>query len=327
MVNALHLQALGNPLLKHYRFTNTPATTNLPVAFSSHLFQDARHRAIQSAIGWESFYVINEKHNRTEAQMHLNITEQTATSPLHAPYGGVDFSDTLPPEVLFGFLEYSGGILKHRDVTQWIIKTPPGIYNPAQAALLQTFLFNLGFQVSNAEVSTLITIDETPFLSKIEQWERRRINQAQQQGLQCSIAACESLQDIYTFIEQCRAERSYQLSISFENLKKTVQTFPDHFILFTVWDGAALAAASVVIKVTETVLYNFLSAHKKSYDHLSPVVLLFNEIYRYGAGSGLKLLDLGTSAFQGKPNFPLLDFKLRLGSIPASKLTFQKTLV
>jgi hypothetical protein len=49
-------------------------------------------------------------------------------------------------------------------------------------------------------------------------------------------------------------------------------------------------------------------------------------IYEHCQVEKIRLIDLGTSALNGRPNFGLLDFKLNLGAVPTEKLTFEKKL-
>jgi hypothetical protein len=136
----------------------------------------------------------------------------------------------------------------------------------------------------------------------------------------------DALESVYEFILACRTERDYRLSIPWDTLYTTVNTFKDRFPLFVVTHQDDLVAASISINIGNGILYNFHSAHPKSYDHLSPVVMLLKGIHRYCVEHNYRLLDLGTSALEGLPNFSLLDFKLGLGAQPTAKLTFKKEL-
>jgi lipid II:glycine glycyltransferase (peptidoglycan interpeptide bridge formation enzyme) len=114
--------------------------------------------------------------------------------------------------------------------------------------------------------------------------------------------------------------------MTLNELKKAFEQFPEHYVLFAVLHEGRLAAASIAIKIKENILYNFYSAHPNDYNHLSPVVMLIEGMYEFCQQNNVNLLDLGTSALEGKPNFSLLDFKLRLGAKPYAKLTFEKNL-
>jgi CelD/BcsL family acetyltransferase involved in cellulose biosynthesis len=114
--------------------------------------------------------------------------------------------------------------------------------------------------------------------------------------------------------------------MTFDQLNLTVQKFDRHFHCFGVYHDDRLIAASICIRESKYNLYNFYSAHSKESDSLSPIVYLISELYAWCQHNKIKLLDLGTSALGGKPNFSLIDFKLRLGATPSMKLTFEKEL-
>ena len=114
--------------------------------------------------------------------------------------------------------------------------------------------------------------------------------------------------------------------MTLDELMKVVAVYPDGIILFGAYQGHELAAASISLRVSKRIVYNFYSAHLRKFDFLSPVVMLMEGIYGWSQKHHVELIDLGTSSLEGQPNFSLLDFKLRLGGNPSAKLTFEKLL-
>jgi CelD/BcsL family acetyltransferase involved in cellulose biosynthesis len=110
-------------------------------------------------------------------------------------------------------------------------------------------------------------------------------------------------------------------------LMNVIRVYPDRIILFGAYDRQDLAAASISIRVSKRIVYNFYSAHPRKYDFLSPVVMLMQGMYGWSQKHDVGLIDLGTSFLDGQPNYGLLDFKLRLSGIPSTKLTFEKDLL
>lgn len=206
-----------------------------------------------------------------------------------------------------------------------MLTNPPDAYSPSASALLNTFLFNLGFTVEKAEVGAVLSANDS-FDQHISKWERRKLRQAEDQDLHFKQSDEGNLKSVFEFILSCREERDYKLSITWDTLSKTADIFKDRFLLFAITYQGELVAASISINVGNGILYNFHSAHPRSYDHLSPVVMLLKGIHHYCIEHNYRLLDLGTSALEGLPNFSLLDFKLGLGAQPTMKLTFKKEL-
>jgi lipid II:glycine glycyltransferase (peptidoglycan interpeptide bridge formation enzyme) len=85
-----------------------------------------------------------------------------------------------------------------------------------------------------------------------------------------------------------------------------------------------MVAATVCVKVKDSILYNFLPAHDSLYNMYSPMVFLMEKIYQYTSENKIKYIDLGVSSINNNPQKGLIRFKERLGSKSVSKLTFLK---
>lgn len=260
------------------------------------------------------------------AQVSFHLEGEKAMSPVRAPFGSFLFSNLLSPLILHDFVLACEGQLVRRGV-RFVSVTDPPLYYRKSGELLQTILLNRQFHVSRAELSSGIRIDKTLFEEKIEAWEKRKLKLAREKGLTFRSIPLSELEDTYNFILRCRTQRGQTLSMTFEELKNTVNTFKKSFFLFGTFFQKELASASISIRVHPTILYNFYPAHLKKFDSISPVVLLIGGIYKFCESNQFNLLDLGTSSIDGRLNFSLLDFKLRLGAVPSMKLTFEKDLV
>ena len=184
---------------------------------------------------------------------------------------------------------------------------------------------NLGYTIISAETGAVRSVN-SPFDSGLDNWEKRKLKQGHNVSFKLKQLDSSRLEEVYFFIESCRSKKGYILSMSLSELEQTNRAFPDRFLLMCVYRKNSIVAASISILVRSNVLYNFYSDHDKSADALSPVVLLMEGLYNYACANKISLFDFGTSAIDGKPNFGLLDFKLRLGADPTSKFTFEKIL-
>ncbi len=259
------------------------------------------------------------------AQVSFHIRDHTAMTPVRAPFGSFLFSELLPPQVLYDFIVQCEDHLRRRGVHSISITEPP-LYYRTSGELLHTLLLNLNYRVSRAELSSGIRIDHISFDDKIETWEKRKLKQAKAKGFYYKSLPLTELENVYNFILRCRQQRSHLLSMTLEEMIKTVDAFKKSFLLSGTYLQSELSAASIAIQVHPKILYNFYSGHLKKYDEFSPVVMLVNGMYKYCVTHHIQLLDLGTSSLKGLPNFSLLDFKLRLGAVPSMKLTFEKEL-
>jgi lipid II:glycine glycyltransferase (peptidoglycan interpeptide bridge formation enzyme) len=105
---------------------------------------------------------------------------------------------------------------------------------------------------------------------------------------------------------------------------KLIQIFPQSYKLFSVSMKNEMVAATVCVKVKDSILYNFLPAHNSSFNMYSPMVFLMEKIYQYTSEKKIRFIDLGVSSINNNPQKGLIRFKERLGSKAVGKLTFLK---
>jgi hypothetical protein len=293
--------------------------------FDSFLFNQSKHLTLQAS-EWSHFYLLRKANQKVMAQVSVHITEHVARSPLRAPFGSFLFSEKLAPIILYEFVQQVEKLLAKLGVSVFTVIEPP-LYYRKNGELLHTILINLGYRISNAELSSGIRIDRLAFEDKVEVWEKRKLKQAKQKGLVFKLLTLNDLDEVYHVIQKSREQRSHSLSMNLTELQATVKTFKNEFVFSGVYLGKELVAASVSIRVHRDILYNFYSGHLKKYDTISPIVTLLGGLYKYCEHQKVQLLDLGTSSLHGQPNFSLLGFKLRLGAVPSIKLTFEKQIV
>jgi len=259
--------------------------------------------------------------------VHFHIDGTIARSPYRAPFGSFEFADKVNPGHLYRFIEEVAIRLREKGITEVLLRNPPREYNVAGYSLLETFLLNQQYSVCEAELSAVIPVSGAPFVGVIRNSEKLRILQSGRAGLQFRTLSPDRAEFVYEFISYCHHDKGYRMSISKDDFQKTIQQFPTRYHLFGVFRDMEMCAAAVSVRATGKVLWNFLVNHETVYNQLSPSVLLLQGIYGYCAEHGITLFDLGTSALHGRPNFSLLDFKLHLGAVPVSKLSFHKKLV
>jgi hypothetical protein len=302
---------------------------DLPPGFSpdytSFIFSDPKHLQLQ-AEDWLTFYLIKKVNQKIMARVSFHISDGQAITPVRAPFGSVLFSERLSPRVLYEFLQQIEAQLRRKNVRSICLTEPPLFYRKF-GELLHTTLLNLDYRVSRADLSTGIRIDHINFEEKIESWEKRKLKQAREKGLGFKVLPFDELEVVYQLIERSREQRGHVLSMKLDEVKRTAQTFKDSFCLFGTFLQKEMAAASIAIRVNPRILYNFYSGHLKKFDSVSPVVMLTQGMYKFCRSNSIELLDLGTSSLNGRPNFSLLDFKLRLGGVPSMKITFEKELL
>lgn len=288
-----------------------------------YLFNDPKHLALQSHEVWIRYYALNEK-QQVIAFVWVHVVGALAASPLRAPFGSFEFDQRCEPIVLFNFISYVQEELIRIGVKKILLKNPPDTYHPSQQALLTTFLLNQGFTVKQAELSSIIPVTATVYETHLSDWENRKLKQAKTAKLRFQQHPITDLPILYSFIETCRKEKNYLLSMSLDAVQQVANNFPKKVLLFSVSQQTERAAACIALQVSDDIVYTFYYDHAAAFQVFSPVVLLMEGIYEYCQGSNIRVLDLGTASINGEPNFPLLTFKNHLGGLPSTKLTFEK---
>jgi hypothetical protein len=289
------------------------------------LFNLPEHRLLQAKENWISFHIVHQKKKLVAGGIHFHLADGIASSPARSPYGSLESSPNLESSVLFRFVEFMESTLRKKGIQKIVIKNPPTLYNPNLQTLLQVFLSNLHYKIINAEVGTLFHVGK-PFAELSEDWEKRKYRQAQDEGLELCHVNITELELIYNFILACRTQKGYSSSMTYAAMEEVVRLFPERFLLTKINREGIMVAASICIRCNQKVLYHFYSDHSTSDKALNPTVFLIKRLYEYCLENKIAILDLGTSALDGVPNFGLLNFKLRLGATPTTKLTFEKTL-
>jgi hypothetical protein len=295
--------------------------------FESFLFNDERYRLLQSPSGWRSFCLLREDKKKLLAWIHFHVENQIARSPFKAPFGSVEYSKSLSPKDLYEFLRNVESRLRAQGVRRIAIKNALKAYHPVSSSLLEVLLLNLGYHISQAEIGAAIAVGEMKYDQIIEGWELRKLKQGKKAKLVFHEIPLTRIEEVYDFILSCRKERQQSLSMTLPELMRTVNSIPKNFILFGVDHQKKLAAASISVRVSKKIVYNFYSAHPRKMDFISPVVSLMQGIYRWAQRHHVEWIDLGTSAVDGQPNFGLLDFKIRLSGVLSGKFSFEKDLI
>ncbi|MEO5976380.1 MAG: hypothetical protein ABIS36_07150 [Chryseolinea sp.] len=311
--------------MKDFSFFEAHPEQRETFGFEPSLFHRVDHLLLQSTTGWRWYFAKSERTGKVVASLYLNIRDGKANSAVRSPFGTIECSETISPETLYNFLQFVDEKLKRSNVTYVEIKCSPVAYAPNANTMILTFLSNLGYSIKLAEVTTCLAVDHD-FVNALSKVKKYSLQRSKVMGLEFRILPLEWMETIYKFIEQAHQTKGYVLSMEYGKLHETANRFPEDFILSGIFENKSLVSASVAVKVDKNILYHFYVNHAASRSKISPVLMIHEGLYNYCKTNGMKLFDLGTSAFSGMPNFGLLSFKMRLGAIPSTKLTLEKFL-
>ena len=276
--------------------------------------------------GWHSYHILDPVQKQLKGSTHFFVDHGVARCPLRAPFGSVDVASDLPAEVFVAFLTYIEDQLHLLNVSKIIVKLAPELYDPERLVVAANYFITRNYTLADADVGTVIPVTERSFHEIIHPRKQRKLQQSRAGALRFVMLDAASLYSVYNFIAACRQKKKFELSISYEDLLRTVQAMPKEYPLFAVFHDREMVAATVGIRVYENILYHFISDHIRKIGSLSPVLILMEGIYNYCRKQKISLLDLGTSTVDRVPNFKLVRFKSELGAKLSHKFTFEKDL-
>ena len=311
--------------MKDFTFHEADIKEKKAFEFEPSFFHNPDFLFSKLSTGWKWYYALRVRSKKVALSFYVHIGSGLAQSSVQSPFGTVECAQDILPEVIFNFLEFIESQLRSAGVTRVAIKNQPLHYDERKNSLLETFLFNLGYKVVHAEVGALRLV-ATAFNEGLNRLENRQLKKCVASELTIHFHPSEELEEVYSFIFHCRQLKGYALSMALDQLKRDVQVFPERYVLVTVQKDNTIVGGSIAVRVSSDILYNFYADHHPDFDAISPVVLVVKGLYEYCLEHKIRMLDMGTSAINGKPNFGLLNLKMRLGAMPSPKLTFEKLL-
>lgn len=307
-----------------YRFCSghTPLP---PKGYEPSFFHTPGHLQLRAS-RVQSFYVEHIKKKCRCAEVHFQLEEATAVSHRYAPFGSFLLDEQLPAAIAEQFLLYCESELHRAGVRSIRLVHAPNRYYDAAYAVLHPLLVQQGYILSQAAISALLCVTPHGFEQGLHPWECRKLRQAQEAGIVAEVLSFSRVKEVYDFLADCRAQKNYQLSLSFSEVNRLVQLSPERVHVFAAYRQGMMAAAALCLAVNSRVLYTLYYDHHAAFHAFSPVVLLMKYIYNWCGAHGYELIDLGTSAHDKGIHHTLLTFKRHLGAVPSAKYIFQKAL-
>ncbi len=311
-----------------FLFQHNPPNTVIPeFCQTGFLFNDAKHLRQQHD---ERFYLLsalNQTTHQTDARCAFFIQNDKALSPVAAPFGSIEFAETLPEQVLNAFIHRLIKETRATGATTLRLVNYPACYAPKQADRLTQKLHEHGFDLIDTHQTFVLSTTDSSFGSNLVPAERRRLRKCREAGFAFSQWQTPDIAHVIDFVHETHRQKGYRLTISHERLVDLLRDFPDQYSVFTVRDGFRLAALTITIRVRHDILYNFRPVSHADYQQYSPMVMLTDGLFSYCQEQKIRLLDLGVSLdANGLPKPSLIRFKRNLGAQESPKLIFEKRL-
>lgn len=296
------------------------AVSYIPGLYNSRNFLEANNTLPQL-----HFYLINNKLNDALGHIAFSIEESEATSPFKAPFAGFDLAERLDSLSCTYFLQEVLRRLVEKGFRYLRIKMAPGCYQSVNPALLEN-IRHLGFEEKERQIYHAILVNGQPLTKQIASMEQRRLRKAAKEGLEFKFASKSEFPVFFDFIKRHREAKGHRLSMGWRELRNAIKGNEESYLAAGVYQQEELIAASILIRASAKVIYNFFPANNAEFNSLSPMVFLLDSVYSWCQQQEIGWIDLGTSYLGKKENKPLVSFKEHMGGQPFESITFRKTL-
>jgi Acetyltransferase (GNAT) domain len=302
--------------------SGTP-TKGFKADFDPYLFNSRTHRLTQAKTGWKEFHLLDHKKKLILSSIYFHASDWFATSPARAPFGGFELSQHVSPKDFWEFFLQISHALEIETINHIEIQLPPALLMTNHSMVIST-LVSQEYEVIQAEPNCTLMVDDIPLKDKMGKDKKVKLRHGMKAGLTFETLPLSNLHEVYSFIELFRKKLNRKLSMTLVELQSTIAKMPKSFFMVGVYLKGTLVAACICVRVSKSIVYTFYSAHDSAFDKISPRVFLLDGLYNWCSQNKIKFLDLGTSTWEGKPNFNLLDFKMRIGSTMTTKFRLRK---
>ncbi|SDF04493.1 Acetyltransferase (GNAT) domain-containing protein [Dyadobacter soli] len=288
------------------------------------LFFRKEQLAIQTSDLIYSFILTSKESGDILAVFHCLPDTHGWVSPACAPFGGIMPAGKCDVTQLTFLLTCVREWITDHGGKMLTIKTAPSCYAPLIHELCHRSYLAAGFLPNHTYSNHYIPIADQAFERIIEPAERRRLAKGKKSGL--SVAIKPSIYDKPTedLLHCCYTAQGYTLPVPRGKMVHIINALPDHYLSFTTLLGNRPVATALMVHVSDTVLYHFLSGFLPEFRSLSPSLLLFEAAYELGRASRIQILDLGISLdHHGNQKPTLAGFKKRIGGIECPKIIYR----
>lgn len=266
-------------------------------------------------------YTLHGSGSELFGRIFFSKKDDTAVSLPASSFGSFDLIQSVKSEHLVVFVDMILKKLSNSGYQAIQITSFPEFYNAKHFNLISDVLTQFDFKITQEHVNHYLSLRGDDFRNLVRHDERRYLNKAQSAGFIFSELDTSHLPEAYELILSCRKHKGYDISMTLDELHQAILDFPNRYLIFGLFSGEQLIAASVCVKVNERILYDFYHGDHLAFRKYSPAVPLIQGIYSYAQKHQFYMLDMGTSIEEG-----VYKFKKNLGAIDSRKTIFERTI-
>jgi hypothetical protein len=286
--------------------------TNVPTVFHSSEFNEL------NASKMECLYYLIVHLNTCSYGIILGQVSNNLKSPFSAPFGGIIHIGEFVPSHLTTI---------GQDLIEWakeksaslFLTFPPVFYNESFLKALFESWNSIGFMTNYIDVNAHFDLQtNSSFTANLERNARKNLNNALKYTHSFSMAkTLEEKHQVYTIIQQNRAQKGFPLRMTFEDLERTNTIVPIDYFLLEMENNPS--AAAVVFSISPQTVMVVYWGNLQAYAEMRPMNLLSKLLFEHYQQLGKQFIDVGPSSENGIVNEGLAAFKRSLGCVTSEK--------
>ena len=247
-------------------------------------------------------------------------------TPFSAPFGGFVFLSedirlTYLDAALDAFIDWA----RTKNITSINITLPPPIYNESFISKQLNTLYRKSFSLANVDLNysyNLSNFDEN-YQNSIWYNAKKNLSIALENDLSFSICTEEEEKfQAYTIIKKNRDARGFPLRMTRDQVCRTTKLIPADFFIVKSQDHEPIAAA-IAFHVSDDHIQIIYWGDLPEFVQLKTMNFLSYKIFEHYKDNGMKLIDIGPSSENSRPNYGLCEFKESIGCDITTKFSLK----
>ncbi|SNS62211.1 hypothetical protein SAMN06295967_11439 [Belliella buryatensis] len=264
------------------------------------------------------------KKDQEKAFLFISIdANEFACSLPNLPFGGLWTHESIPSDVLEGFISFLLDSLLQLQVKRFAVTQAPAAYGN-QADLFSYLLFKSGFDLENVLNHQILCGKK-----RIKKWLTQNFTKLYKKAKENKFNVTTGNIQSFTFLEEIttwKDDRGHKQPLDENRLIQQVSTYPERYFVITVLHDGKAVAHALAVKLTSESLYYFYSAINPKNQLRLTGQLMMAYLLKLSVEQKVSLLDLGSSEANDEPNHKLIYFKNKYADTYWNKSTWIKSL-
>lgn len=244
--------------------------------------------------------------------------------PYSSPFAMLELYKDSSIKEIDEYIEELGVYAKERNIKEIYIKLPPLFYDESKISKVLSALLRAGYVVDELELNYQLKIEgKEKYIHNLKRNAKKNLNQALKCDLKIEHCRKEEEKKLaYEIIKVNRESKGYYLSMTWNDIRKTIEVIEHDFFILKMDDKQI--ASAIVFRVTSDVWQVIYWGDIPGYSEYRPINYLAYYLYNYYLEKEIRVLDIGPSMIDGMPNYGLCDFKESIGCSISSKFILKR---